>query len=440
VIDRTRLVFLLRPQTHLWLAAGVGAVWALMPALALLAALAGLIGGVAVWLVAVLGYVVGIALLVGAVAVLIIGFVAANRESNGGPGCAGVVGAAVLLGAGIWLLDWWHTNSKPLWQIGLDVFFWGVGLAGQVLTAWLNWGVAWLPLLVGLLASMAAALTALTTVLLLRAGDGWRAAVRRVRYFCPTGHTGRVEFGCTHCRRWEGNLRPSVYGLAGAACECGRTMPTTDLFGRGRAELLRRCGTCHTPLTHPHLGSQAELQVHMWGANAGEWAAAAAVAAERSGAHASGRPPNAILMHGQSLGRSLVYLSAGGGGDRPPPDGLILLLDVDPRDDSADGASEGSGVDEVLDQLERSRVGAVPVAVCVRWQGGPYPDGPASTADLSAAIRRGLLAAGLTNAVGLLERRFTRLRFFALTPGPGDLAGCTSESSAVIRWATRADG
>jgi hypothetical protein len=58
-----------------------------------------------------------------------------------------------------------------------------------------------------------------------------------------------------------------------------------------------------------------------------------------------------------------------------------------------------------------------------------------TTADQSAGIRRGLLAAWLTNAVGLLDRRFPRRRYFALAPGPGPLAGCTSEPAAVLRWA-----
>jgi hypothetical protein len=92
---------------------------------------------------------------------------------------------------------------------------------------------------------------------------------RGIFYTCPSrqcAYRGLPAYVCPRCGTGNHDLWPNLYGLFWHACiSCGASMPTLDLFGRGK--LKRLCGgpDCSIPLEGRHAGRAKERLVAIAG-------------------------------------------------------------------------------------------------------------------------------------------------------------------------------
>jgi hypothetical protein len=441
----------------------------LLPVLALLCWLGGVIGWAVLWIVIGLLFALFYALLIGGVLFIVGGIfwvIGGSNENDRAIGCGFIAGGPIVIIIGVFTSAWWGIDYRIVSASSNQIYSYSSSNASSLLyDVWIGDGIVWLVWVVLLVALIAAGI-ALLAIILLRIIDWSRGPLGGVYYACPNGHRGGVAFSCPSCGQWEDFLRPSVYGVLSSICECGQLIPTCDLVGR--SELGKRCRSCSYGLDHPGCGKLPEYHIAVWEPIVEEgrvnWLTAAIRELATNGARvspsqppANANPLPALLISGDECGNGLTYIYSisGGGPDALQPtaeeynqwlSGFVLVFTL-----PADSDTTGSGPDKIVAGLlnfwDRIRVGrsggrhSATLAMVVRWEGSPRDAGrKAKSVGMvtdSDQVRAAIATAGFENLARALESRFQRVVFFALNAPASNTTLLMASPSATLACVCR---
>lgn len=87
---------------------------------------------------------------------------------------------------------------------------------------------------------------------------------------CPHCHAHSTipEYFCDGCGAIHAKLLPNSYGITSHLCQCGKKLPATFFFNRGR--LQARCPICHENIAREHVESRRIFVPVMGGPSAGK--------------------------------------------------------------------------------------------------------------------------------------------------------------------------
>jgi len=254
-IDRSQVHHCLRQRTLLTSAGISGALFALLPAAALICLLAGYVVAGVCWLViGVFTIVAVVGVVLGCLALLFGG----GGEISGG-GFAGLCVGGICWAA----LSEWQSSLETTADhtiaacIGSATFVVQNVFVGMGVYAW-----SWLPLFGSLLAAGAV----LATVGLLRFETPVKRSLFRIAYTCPRcSHRGLPHVRCPTCDALITDLTPSAHGVWTARCGgCRAELATTDLAGR--LKYPKVCANCSSDLDNKSLGRSREYTIAIVGA------------------------------------------------------------------------------------------------------------------------------------------------------------------------------
>lgn len=263
MIDRSRVIFWLRPRTIGQFASAAVCLFAVLPVGAVVCALSGWIAFGLCWLLIILLVLLAFVGIFGGVLAILAGLATKGSEQAGIIGAG--VGGLVIGGISRWANEQCHTTLS---QAASDAVS-GCMLAAEYLFVglWQYYQVylwAWIPLIFVL--AVAAAI--LGTIGLVRLETPLKYSLLKIGYCCPKCHIQSVPiFRCGNCSSPISDLRSSPYGVFKAKCaKCGGEVPTADLCGRLSLQKVCSNPKCARDLENTDLGTHGEFHIGLVGA------------------------------------------------------------------------------------------------------------------------------------------------------------------------------